>query len=213
MITFGVLCVGSIVLSWFDNTTELIPNHSDVLNSCFAIAGLIGLIFGFVAFKAKKGVSLWRRAMGTCAFAMMGLISAFMFCSYTTDIIEGWIDFPASKTVSLQSLLVISRAYQTHGKSSSSNIQTTPIWSNLDITSEDYRFMQTHRRPGDVGRDPDEISSHGYFCAKVTLQQAGGAVRVLHAGRQTLPKNTVIICPWNVPPNPADNGNSPSSPK
>jgi hypothetical protein len=70
-----------------------------------------------------------------------------------------------------------------------------PIWSNLEITRADYEFMLANRRPGDKGKNPDEISSKGYFCARVTLEQAGDALRVLHAGNRTLPQGTVMVCP------------------
>ena len=80
------------------------------------------------------------------------------------------------------------------GRGRSWNIQTTPIWSNLDITQADYEFMRTHRRPGDLSTDPDEIPSKGYFCAKVTLQQADEALRVLNAGTYKLPLGTIGIC-------------------
>jgi hypothetical protein len=111
--------------------------------------------------------------------------------------IDGALDFPPEHTRSFPALLKISRAYQTHGKGRSWNIQTTPIWTNLDITETDYDFIASHRRPGDAGRDPDEISSRGYFCAKVTLQRAGEAMRIMHAGTRKLPTGTVVVCPRN----------------
>jgi hypothetical protein len=55
--------------------------------------------------------------------------------------------------------------------------------------------MRTHRRAGDNKGDPDKISSNGYFCAHVTIQQSGNALRVLHAGSHNLPKGSVVICP------------------
>lgn len=55
--------------------------------------------------------------------------------------------------------------------------------------------MRSNRRPGDNGRKPDEISSRGYFCADVTIEQSDKALRILHAGSQTLPEGTVILCP------------------
>jgi hypothetical protein len=118
-----------------------------------------------------------------------------MVTSHTASIVEGFHDFPPDQTRTSSALLLISRAYQTHGKSRSWNIQTTPIWSNLDITEDDYDFMLAHRRVGDDPRDPDEISSRGYFCARVTIQQSANALRIMHAGSHKLPKGSVIICP------------------
>jgi len=52
--------------------------------------------------------------------------------------------------------------------------------------------MQNNRRPGDDGRNPNEISSLDYFCAKVTIEQSDKALRILHAGSGKLPQGTVI---------------------
>jgi hypothetical protein len=54
--------------------------------------------------------------------------------------------------------------------------------------------MRNNRRPGDDGHNPDEISSRGYFCAKLTIEQSDKALRILHVGSQTLPVGTVIFC-------------------
>jgi hypothetical protein len=66
----------------------------------------------------------------------------------------------------------------------------------MEVTESDYQFMLSHRRPGDTLHNPDEISSKGHFCAKVTLQESDRALRVLHAGSRKLPPGTVIFCPW-----------------
>ena len=89
----------------------------------------------------------------------------------------------------------ISRAYQTHGKGTYWHIQTQPFWTDLNIEKSDYLFMQDHRSPGDPGRDPDEISSRGYFCARLTIEQANHAVRIMHAGQGMLPLGSILVCP------------------
>jgi hypothetical protein len=194
-IAIGSLVLLYIVLGWFDNTTELSPDHDHVLQACFAIAGLSGLAAGIVGIRKSKGITFWRRAPLALGLSLLGFLSVFLASGRTASIVEGLIDFPPGKTRSYTTLLLISRAYQTHGKGRSWNIQTTPIWSNLDITGDDYEFMLTHRRAEDNTRDPDEISSNGYFCAQVTIQQSGNALRVLHAGSHKLPKGSVVICP------------------
>lgn len=122
-------------------------------------------------------------------------IGIFLVANPTASILEGRMDFPAGKTHVRQAVIQISRAYQTHGKSSSQYIQTMPIWPDFEITHQDFVFMQRNRRPGDDGHSADEISSHGYFCAKVTIEQSDRAIRILHAGSQELPEGTVILCP------------------
>jgi len=190
-----LLLFSSIILGWFDNTTELTPNHDNALQSCFVTAGVGGLISGVAAFFLLNGAGVIRRVWTAFLVVLIGALSIFMFSNRLAESVEGAIDFPSGKTHSFPALLVISRAYHTRGKGASANIQTMPTWSNLDVTERDYRFMQSHRRPGDAGRDPDEISSKGYFCARVTLEQAGDAVRVMHAGSKALPEGSVFICP------------------
>jgi hypothetical protein len=125
----------------------------------------------------------------------MGFLGAFSLSSQIANLVEMRIDFPPGKSRTYPALLVIWRAYRTQGKGQSWNIQTAPIWSNLDVTRSDYEFMLAHRGPKDQGRNPDEISSHGFFCARVMVQQSGSAFRVLNAGSQKLPAGTVIVCP------------------
>ncbi len=194
-IGFGVILLLAIALGWFDNSTELSPSHDNVLEACFAIAGLSGLVSGGVAIRKSKKMIVCQRIALAFSLALIGFITVFMAISHTAAIMDGLIDFPPSKTRSYSAVLLISRAYRTHGKGQTWNIQTTPIWSNLDITEDDYNFMLTHRRVGDDPRNSDEISSKGYFCAQVTVQQSGNALRVMHAGSHKLPQGSVVICP------------------
>lgn len=191
---FGVL-LASYGIGWFDRSTELTPSHGDVMSMCFLGGALVGVVSAGVAVWQSAKLPIFRRVVAAFLFALIGFMGVFLFLSETANIIEGIIDFPPGKTQSSREHLLISRAYQTHEKGRSWNIQTMPIWSNLDITQDDYKFMLAHRRPGDDGRDPDEISSDGYFCARVTIQVSGDAIRVMHAGRHTLPKGTVVLCP------------------
>lgn len=192
----GAVCLLLVqLLGWFDDATELTPDHAGVLRACLAVAGLGGLLAIDLAIRKFREMTVVRRALLALLLGAMGFILVVGASTYCAEIIEGWIDFPPGKTTSYPALLSISRAYQTHGKGRSWNIQTTPIWSNLDITEDDYDFMLAHRRPGDEHGNPDEISSEGYFCAQVTMQRSGDALRVMHAGTHALPSGTVIVCP------------------
>jgi hypothetical protein len=190
-----VLLLVYVALGWFDKTTELTPSHDNVLQYCFIVAGVGGLVCCGLSFLQARGMAAWRRIGIACSLLIVGFLAVFLVSYRSSDIIEGRIDFPPSTTRTYPGLLVIWRAYQTHGKGQSWNIQTTPIWSNLDVTKTDYEFMLAHRGPGDHGSNPDEISSHGFFCAQVTIQQSGNALRIMHAGSQKLPAGTVIVCP------------------
>ncbi|MGF7181486.1 hypothetical protein HDF11_003004 [Tunturiibacter psychrotolerans] len=194
VVSLVLLAMGGI-LGWFDRTTELTPSHDEVLQFCFIIGGLGGLVCGGLSIRESRGMAAWRRVAIGCCLAVVGFLAVFLLSSRSADLITARLDFPAAKTRTYPGLLIIWRAYQTHGKGRSWNIQTTPIWSNLDVTQADYEFMLAHRSPQDQGRNPDEISSHGFFCARVTLQQSGDALRVLNAGNQKLPAGTVVVCP------------------
>lgn len=183
------------MLGFFDNTTELIPGHDDVLEYCIVLGVVSGLVWGGLSIRASRGWIVANRVLLAAGSALLGLFSVGLLSGRIAMIVEGSIDFPSARTKTYPGLLVISRAYQTHGKGAGWNIQTTPIWSNLDVTKADYDSMLAHRGPGDHGRNPDEISSNGFFCARVTLQQSGNALRVMHAGSRTLPTGTVIVCP------------------
>lgn len=195
-----VLLLLYVPLGWFDKTTELTPRHDDVLQYCFIIAIVGGLLCSGLSFLQSRGMATWRRIWIACSLLLVGFSAVFLVIGRSSEIIEGRIDFPPGKTRTYPGLLVIWRAYRTHGKGRSWSIQTTPIWSNLDVTKTDYEFMLAHRGPGDHGSNPDEISSHGFFCAQVTIQQSGNALRVMHAGSQKLPAGTVIVCPISPSP-------------
>ena len=185
----------SMVLGVFNDTTEIIPIHDTVLNTCFALGGLGALVLASVAVLAPQPMSWWKRLYFALAMALLGFLSGFLLSNEIAGLTENYLDFPAKTTRTFHALIRISRAYQTHGKGQGWTIQTTPIWSNLSISESDYQFMLSHRRPGDPGKSPDEVSSRGYFCAKVVMQQSGDAFRVLHAGNSKLPEGSIITCP------------------
>jgi hypothetical protein len=193
------LLLVSVALDYFDTSTELTPSHVGVLNSCFLIAGLAGLTLGGLAIRASRGLAGWRRVPIVGSLIVEWFLAVFMVSSVSADLIEAHTDFPPGQTVTRAAQLFIWRAYRTHGKNQSWDIQTTPLWSNLEVAQSDFEFMLAHRSPEDHGRNPDEISSHGFFCARVTLQQSGNALRILNAGRHKLPPGTVTVCPATDP--------------
>lgn len=201
--TFGVVWLSGplvllavcLILGWFDTSTEITPNHDTALNACFALGGVGALLSVGVAVFGRQQMNVWQRVLLAFALAILGFLSVFLLSSKVTELVEKYVDFPTGSTRTYPALLLINRAYRTQGKGESWNIQTTPIWSNLDITESDYSFMLSHRRPGDNGQNPNEISSKSYFCAKVTMQQSGSALRVLNSGSRKLPRGTVVVCP------------------
>jgi len=196
LIGCGVLLPLCFVLGWFDDATELTPDHSDIIGWGFALGGLAAIISRAVLWRATASWPTKNRVGFTLAGSFLTFLGMSMTLLPAGEIVEGWIDFPPSKTVTYQNVLVkISRAYQTHGKGRSWNVQTSPIWSNIDVTEADYDFMLDHRSADDRATDPDEVTSRGYFCALVTMQKAGDALRIMHAGRGKLPRGSILICP------------------
>ena len=185
----------SLVLGWFDRSTEIIPTHEAVLTLCFMLGGLGALTLASVAIFGRQSMKMWQRAYLAVPLAALGFLSVFLLSNRIAELAENHLDFPSSTTRTFSGFLRIERAYRTHGKGQSWNIQTTPTWSNLDITPDDYQFMLDHRRPEDLGSDANEISSKGYFCAHVVMQQSRSALRVLNAGSHKLPVGTVVVCP------------------
>ena len=183
------------VLGLFDTKTEITPQHDAVLNFCFALGGLGALCLASASLFGVQNANVWQRVYFAAALAILGFLSVFLLSSRIAELTENYLDFPRASTRTFSGFLLINRAYRTQGKGQSWNIQTMPIWSNLDITPDDYQFMLDHRPPGDRRHNDDEISSKGYFCAHVLMQQSGSALRILNSGSNKLPAGSVAICP------------------
>ncbi len=189
------LIILSMILGRFDTTTELAPAHDGIQNACLVVSGLCGLLACVTAIYFTRMITIVQRIVLPLVLMFLTAIGIFLVTGHLSSIAEGWVDFPKAKSHTHPAFFLISRAYQTHGKASSQYIQTMPIWSTLEITREDFAFMRNHRSPEDRGKNPNEISSRGYFCAKVNVEESDNALRILHAGSQKLPQGTVILCP------------------
>lgn len=197
-----VCCLAGWIAEWFDRSTELTPSHDAPLTFGIYAACAIAILSALFILSQSRGVLYRRLVLSFVVAPIFALLGVFLLTAEVAALVETAVDFPAGKTRTFDGLLILSRAYQTHGKSQSWYIQTMPIWSNIDITKTDYDFMLGHRAPQDHGTDTDEITSNGYFCAKVTLQKSGEALRILHAGSYKLPAGSVVICSDAVAKNP-----------
>lgn len=193
----------SWLLGWFDTSTELRPGHDNLMAFGFIAACIVTAVSIPLMFWQSSGPWFSRIMLCLLAAPLIALVGTFLLADEALALIASKVDFPPAQIQRFDGILVISRAYQTHGKGRSWNIQTMPIWANLDITEADYKFMRDHRSPADRNKDPDEIASDGYFCARVVLEQAGSALRIMHAGRYALPKGTVGTCADRLALNPA----------
>jgi hypothetical protein len=194
LIALGVLAV---LLDWFHSTTELAPAHDDATRACAIVAALLSLASAVIGFRKHPYRGVIGRLFRGVGYGLLGFVAVFFAAKGCARIVEGWIDFPASGTRSSQRLIAIAGA--SHGVESRGGehwkIAARSFGATLNITREDYGFMLAHRRPGDDASEPDSIASDGYFCARVTIEQAGGALRIVHAGSYKLPEGSVILCP------------------
>ena len=194
----GVLALAMISvwpLGRFDTATELRPDHSDILEYCFWLAGAVAVASMAFCFFQSKGALPSRILLSLLGFGLLGGLATVLLLSTVVDLIENRRDFPPERTRTFHALLPIERAYRMDSRTGSSwIIQSAPIWSNIDIAHADYKFMFARSGTANARDEPSNVSSRSYFCAKVTMQQSGEALRVLHAGRQTLPSGSVGVC-------------------
>lgn len=194
----GVLALGMISvwpLGWFDTATELTPDHSDVLEYSFWLAGVVAIISMAVCFFQSSGRLSSRIVLSLLCFGLLGGLATVLLLGTAANIIENRRDFPVGSTRAFGALLPIEQAYRMDSRTGSSwIIQPAPIWSNIDISHADYSFMLARTGTANARKEPSDVPSRSYFCAKVTMQQSGEALRVLHAGTQALPPGSVGIC-------------------
>ena len=194
-IAFVALC--AIAGGWlFDDSTELAPGHDRTGDLCLAagcVAGLVSMIVALFQYRGGLLLKIW----GMLCFGFIGGLAVVLLGQTVSDVVWANRDSPAGHTQAFQSQLRISGATRSHSLrwGTTRYVQLASYDPDLGIGRQDYDFMLAHRRPGDRGSNADEISSKGYFCAQVTLQKSGAALRVLHAGRQPLPDGSVVICP------------------
>lgn len=182
-------------LDRFDTATELTPDHSDTLEYCFWAAGLVAISSMAVGFFHSKGSLASRIWLSLACFGLLGGLASVLLLSTVARIIENRQDFPPETTRTFAAMLPIERAYRMDSRTGSSwIIQPAPIWSNIYIAHSDYTFMLARSGTPSARKEPSNVPSRSYFCAKVTMQQSGEALRVLDAGAQALPSGSVGIC-------------------
>ncbi len=193
----GLLAL-AFAMNWLlgkhDDATELTPNHDDILTYCVYAAGVMAAVSAAVGFLQSKGHIAVRALAAILVFGLLGGLATLLLSSTTADIIENRSDFRSGNIQTYWALLPIGRAYRSDSRTGSSWIIQPLIWSNIDISHADYRFMLSHSGRNDEASEPASVPSNGHFCAKVEIQQSGNALRVLHAGTHTLPTGTVGIC-------------------
>lgn len=184
----------SCLLGWFDTSTTLAPDHSRASQFAFIVACTFTVMSAIFLFRQSSGGWLSRAVLCLFVAPLMTFLGMFMLITEALTLIANGENFPSAKSHRSIAVVQIDRAYRTMGKTRTWNIQATPVWSDIEITRADYDYMLTHRRPGDQTSDDTAIASDGYFCAKVEIEQAGGALRILHAGWWPLPDRSIGLC-------------------
>lgn len=195
LVWLGGLALAFFLLLWFDDAVELRPDHPAIAHATPFVV-IVGGLVAAALFPWRSRLGDWRaRIAQPISICISAAILSGLVFHEGAALIEGRLDFPPARTQTYQALLLIDRAYVQHGKNRSWHIETTPISADFRIEEGDYDSMLAHRPALDTGTDPDEVLSSSKFCAKVTIQQSGSALRVLHAGHATLPAGTVAPCP------------------
>lgn len=186
----AVLGLAAVVLGFMDDATIVSPSVADLQGDGAAVGMIAGLaVAPFMAW-AIRGSAMWRRiVLGLTAGLVASGAIAVGFSSLV-DVVEGSRLFPPETSVRARVSAPILRAWRTHGKSAHQTIVTGGAYSAmLDVTSSDYEVMAGPGRDG-----PDRVSEPGRYCAMLSVERSGAAVRILHAGSYDLPSGTVVPC-------------------
>ena len=182
-------------LSRLDNATVLTPDNTPMLGLCVLLAGLVALVSALVCFFQSTGTMAARMVMSLMGFGIGGGVGTLLFLSTLANIAENRRLFPSETTRTYWALLPIERAWRSDARSNRSwIIQPAPYSAEINITHADYRRMLPGTAAANRRSKPKSVSSRSRFCAKVQMQQSGAALRVLHAGKGSLPVGTVGVC-------------------
>lgn len=190
------LFVLALILENFDHSTTLVPDHSDAIGMAFVLSFLAACLSIIVGLTETKGSTWAKFSCGVLAFGGLGFLASFLLLSVVSSLFFARIDFPPDKVRTFEALLPIGRTWHSKPRRGRESfiIQPTPLWSNIHIAREDWNFMLTELKL-DNQTDRDAIPSDGRFCARVQMQQAGSALRVMNAGSYALPKGSIVLCP------------------
>lgn len=154
----------------------------------------LGLCFMPVGWAIAKDAS--NRALTGIIISILATFAAFFPIYSASQIVLNIVDFPSRQTVTHHSSFIkLKGAIASHGKGTHWSVQTMPMLADLQISEQDFKFMQSQQPRDRAVRSPDVVSSDGRFCVKVDLQTTPDAIRVVGAGSHKLPPGTVVVCP------------------
>ena len=190
---YGLFCLLFVYIATcpFTNSPDvMLHRHFDAV-VCFELACVVALASIWIGFWNSNGPLRRRPLVIISYFGGFGLVSTFLAALNLSAIIEPRIDFPPGHTQTFPARLPIRRVHQSR---SGGVIETAPIGAkvNLAISDSDFEFMMTHLPP--PGPDPNTVSGDGYFCADVTMQKSGSALRIPGVAHQALSPGSISIC-------------------
>lgn len=183
--------LAALPLGRYDNATQLTPSDSGILAISFVLAGVLAMASVAICLVWSRGHIVARLVIAFVGYGVGGFLATFLFLSAAGNIMEQRRLFPPETSQTYWALLPIERAYRTR---KGAYIQPAPVWANIKIRPSDYRAMLPGRPSRSGFNEPKNVSSRSHFCARVQMQQSGEALRVLHAGRTTLPRRSVGVC-------------------
>ncbi len=173
-LAFVMLAVG-VFLQPDDIELTPVHDHHLVVWAASAAGAAILAVIGFSQTLAKR----WG---GVYLFALLGAGDGWLLATEGAARLDMQADFPAAATRTFNGTMAVDHANTAARSTTSWNVETVgrvPV--KLAISRADYVFMRTH------------AAGDGYFCAQLTFQNAGQAVRIVR-GAQVLPAGTIAIC-------------------
>lgn len=180
------------VVPMFIHTTPVRPYHLSVMGISLLVA-LVVAVFGVIVVLSEKSVALWKRVgLSLFVFVASFIAVCFIASQFITSLIE-MQDFPAGKTTSATEIVPITQAYQTHGRASGDYIRTP--YGHFRVRTSDYGRLKTQRPVAFTDVSADKVTINGYYCAKLPVQTAGNAVRVMMGAEDYVPTDSLELCP------------------
>lgn len=182
------------LLSLFDHTTQIAPSQDGIKNACMNAACAVALLSVAIVFWQLREQPIGRRLLFAALVTILGFGSSAFLFSEIASLFQGWMDFPPGTTRMAGAIMPITYAYLHTGRRTHAwNVEVPDAL--LRIAPSDANFMPSHRLPGDTSGALGQIWSGGYFCAKVKIERADDAKRVVYSGSLGLPPGSVILCP------------------
>ncbi len=178
----------------FVHTTTLSPFHRDVVVTPLSLSVAIGFVAVFIVL-TEKALSVLKR-LGLSLFVfIISAIGVFGVSSQVMMAMADAHDFPAGQVQASTADWPISEAYEDTGRGSSHADYIRTAQGDFKIHYADYAVLKTQRPAGLTDPNSRTVTINGYFCAKVRLETAGDAVRIMVGSQDWLPSGSIELCP------------------